>query len=220
VEKTVNQKLHGHDIRVLVLYIMMLAGGLWHALGWFSSLMNWLAGPLLIGLSFLVIMDVRVPSLKGYWSWACSLLVVSFFVEWLGVVSGFPFGAYRYTPVLQPQISGVPVAIGFAWLNILLGSANILRSFPARLPVWLQILSTALLMTLFDMIMEPAAVKLNYWQWQDGIIPLQNYLAWFFLGSFFAFSRFWFSRNSAPDSPLARHSYVSQLLYFGLVLLF
>jgi uncharacterized membrane protein len=35
-----------------------------------------------------------------------------------GVRSGFPFGWYVYTSVLQPQLLGVPVVIGFAWMAL------------------------------------------------------------------------------------------------------
>ena len=31
----------------------------------------------------------------------------------------------------------------------------------------------------FDYLMEPVAVRLDYWQWAGGAIPLQNYAAWF-----------------------------------------
>jgi putative membrane protein len=31
---------------------------------------------------------------------------------------------------------------------------------------------------LFDLLLEPAAIALGYWQWQNNQIPLQNYLSW------------------------------------------
>jgi uncharacterized membrane protein len=41
----------------------------------------------------------------------------------LGVFTSMPFGAYRYTGVLVPELpGGVPLAIGFAWLLIVVGS--------------------------------------------------------------------------------------------------
>lgn len=29
--------------------------------------------------------------------------------------------------------------------------------------------------------MEPVAMKLDYWNWQDQVIPIQNHLAWFII---------------------------------------
>ena len=43
----------------------------------------------------------------------------------------------------------------------------------------------ALLMVGFDLLLEPAAVKLNYWVWVKDYIPVQNYLAWFGLSFVF-----------------------------------
>ena len=41
-------------------------------------------------------------------------------LEYLGVLTGFPFGSYRYTGVLTPELPGsVPLAIGFAWLLVI-----------------------------------------------------------------------------------------------------
>ena len=40
----------------------------------------------------------------------------------------------------------------------------------------------AFLATGFDWIMEPVAMKLDYWQWVGQIIPFQNYRAWFLIG--------------------------------------
>jgi putative membrane protein len=43
------------------------------------------------------------------------VIISSYFIEWWGVNSGLPFGAYSYTNVLLPIINGVPLAITFAW---------------------------------------------------------------------------------------------------------
>jgi putative membrane protein len=43
---------------------------------------------------------------------------------------------------------------------------------------WL-ILIPPVLMTLLDYIVEPVAIKLGFWTWENDIIPLQNYAMWF-----------------------------------------
>jgi putative membrane protein len=40
-----------------------------------------------------------------------------------------------------------------------------------------------LLTVAFDWIMEPVAIRLDYWTWAGGDIPLQNYLAWFLIAA-------------------------------------
>jgi putative membrane protein len=34
-------------------------------------------------------------------------------------------------------------------------------------------------LVVFDLILEPAAVKTGMWNWSNGDVPFQNYLAWF-----------------------------------------
>ncbi|MFT4749615.1 MAG: hypothetical protein ACI819_000039 [Neolewinella sp.] len=46
------------------------------------------------------------------------------------------------------------------------------------LPTTYYLLLAALLTALYDVIIEPVAIALDYWQWGGGEIPLQNYLAW------------------------------------------
>ncbi len=36
-------------------------------------------------------------------------------------------------------------------------------------------------MTLMDVLIEPIAIKLNYWTWTDNTVPFSNYLAWFII---------------------------------------
>jgi putative membrane protein len=43
-----------------------------------------------------------------------------------------------------------------------------------------------LLALAFDFILEPVATELNYWSWEEGNIPVQNYIAWFVIGTFSA----------------------------------
>jgi putative membrane protein len=40
-----------------------------------------------------------------------------------------------------------------------------------------------LLATLFDWFLEPAAVKLGYWTWLQGSIPIFNYVCWFIISA-------------------------------------
>jgi putative membrane protein len=35
--------------------------------------------------------------------------------------------------------------------------------------------------------MEPAAIALDYWHWEGGSIPAQNYAAWFLIAALWAF---------------------------------
>jgi putative membrane protein len=125
------------------------------------------------------------------------ILFLAWLVEHIGATTGFPFGIYSYTDVLQPKILGVvPMAIPFAWLLIV--GAAVGTSEPvleqsgrtalgdARVSVT-KVLTAASLALLLDVTIEPFAVNINhYWVWSDSIhssyygIPTTNFAAWWF----------------------------------------
>ncbi|MBP1466958.1 carotenoid biosynthesis protein [Candidatus Chloroploca sp. M-50] len=134
----------------------------------------------------------------GRWGAFASLwiLFLSWLVEHTGATTGFPFGAFSYTEVLQPQIFGVvPLAIPFAWLLVVttaMGVGELILGRENRpMAEDQQVSSTKVLMAavfalLLDVTIEPFAVHINgYWVWSgtpDDIyygIPLSNFVAWF-----------------------------------------
>ena len=75
----------------------------------------------------------------------------------------------------------------------------------------------SLFMLIFDVFMEPAAVKLGYWRWLGDSIPRQNYLAWFLLAFAFSYPGVRIGIFPKKIPTLVLHAYIAQLLYFGLV---
>ena len=115
---------------------------------------------------------------------AAAILVGSWATEHLGVTTGWPFGAYRYNGVLQPEIGGVvPLAIPFAWLLVVPGALEIARLMLGHVRPLPQIILAGALAMLFDLVIEPAAVYINgYWTWEESGpifgIPTANFVAW------------------------------------------
>ncbi|MEU6744957.1 carotenoid biosynthesis protein [Spirillospora sp. NPDC046719] len=57
-------------------------------------------------------------------------------VERIGVRTRLPFGRYTYTPVLRPQVGGVPVAVAVAWSGMGLAAHSVAAVLvPDRRPV-------------------------------------------------------------------------------------
>jgi putative membrane protein len=154
--------------------------------------------------------------------WSVAVIVSSFLIELAGVKTGVIFGAYEYGKTLQPTIMDVPLAIGFAWLGMIVSSAalsqRLLSSRLAGNPHGMA-LAIALLMVIFDFFMEPAAMRLGYWSWRDGVVPLQNYLAWFVLGYVFSYIGLRLGLFRQRQPALAMHAYFAQLVYFIMVML-
>lgn len=132
---------------------------------------------LLFGLAALlpVLWEAGLPLLM----WMLVVLVLTFLLEAVGTATGRIFGPYRYGVTLGPRLFAVPVVIAFNWLMVILGALSLVqRLFPPPVPAALL---GALLAAGFDVLLEPTAVRLDYWTWQSPTIPLQNYMAWFLI---------------------------------------
>ena len=213
--------LNQTKIKITLLYILLLAGGLWHMLGVLQTTMRLLAAPLLIALCLLLCFEyLREHPKSKFIFWGLFVCVTCFLIELIGVKTGVIFGSYFYGTTLQPRLWGIPVAIGFAWLAMLISSAAISQYLlPARFftKPFVVAVTIALLMIVFDLFMEPAATKLGYWTWKSENIPLQNYVAWFAFGFILSYIGLRLDLFTNKSSSLAMHAYIAQLCYFVLV---
>lgn len=119
-------------------------------------------------------------------------------VEIIGVNTAALFGNYNYGDVLGFKIMNVPLIIGVNWFIIIyccgISVHTLLLKITNRVPETVTspalkalsvIVDGATLAVFFDWLMEPVAVKLNYWQWKgDGSIPFYNYFCWFIVSIF------------------------------------
>ena len=108
-------------------------------------------------------------------------VVVGMTTEMIGVNTGLLFGDYSYGEVFGRKLFGVPVLIGINWFCVVY-SANVVARKVNSVKVkgkFSVALLAAAIATAFDWIMEPVAMKLGFWNWSDGTIPLFNYVSWF-----------------------------------------
>ena len=134
---------------------------------------------------------------------------ISLSSELLGTGTGYPFGPYAYTPLLGWKFFGlVPFNIPTSWFYMLYCSLAIvgriarpedpsLRSGRAR---WRWAVAAGLVLTAWDVSMDPAMVRTAHWQWHlapeaqqtmlqrvfvsDAFygMPLSNWLGWLLTG--------------------------------------
>lgn len=156
---------------------------------------------------------VGPSGLRPWLVWAVPVLALTFGLEVLGVATGAVFGAYRYGPVLGWHLAAVPPVIGFNWVLVVWGVHAGLRRWLPDLPAGIRIAAAALLCVGFDVLLEPVAVRLNYWVWDGGAIPLQNYLAW---GVIAAVAAWWAERRAdLPRGPLPTLNVLFQAVFFA-----
>lgn len=153
------------------------------------------------------------------WRWALILLGVTFAVsltlESLGVATGLVYGPYHYTSKLGPRFLGlVPFLIPVAWFMMSYPSLVITETMiPRPSRAWRTLLAAsalgALVMTAWDVAMDPMMVANAHWVWEvDGAffgVPLQNYWGWW-LTIFLTFLIFIWSGALAAGSGAAHRA--------------
>lgn len=110
------------------------------------------------------------------WWWLAAAYLFTFAAEAVGVASGAVFGEYAYGSTMRWQYLGVPFVIALNWVVLTL-AANQLVAERLRSPLAIA-LGAGIVLAVYDVAIEPVAIELDYWQWANGSIPLQNYLAW------------------------------------------
>lgn len=149
--------------------------------------------------------------------------------EMAGIQTGVLFGNYTYGTSMGLKLNGVPVLIGINWFIVVYASGMLaiqlrallgryfLPSGRAAFSRWFGlsvVIDGALIATLFDWIMEPAAVKLGFWKWDGGHIPLLNYLTWFLISllllTFFKFFKLKYH-------PFAVNLLLIQVMFFAII---
>ncbi len=103
--------------------------------------------------------------------------IAGFFVEVAGVQTGIIFGEYTYGKTLGWQWLDVPFVMAVNWL-ILVYCAAAVVSQRAEWDIWLKAFAGAVIMVSMDFLIEPVAIRYDFWSWANTIIPTQNYLAW------------------------------------------
>ncbi len=105
--------------------------------------------------------------------------LVGMLVEYLGVNYGFLFGEYSYGLNLGPKIQGVPWLIGVNWAMLIFITGAISNKF--KISKYAKVILGAFLMILLDFLMEASAPVFDFWEFEGGDVPLQNYVSWFLI---------------------------------------
>ena len=161
-------------------FAVLWAGGVArHWLGRVSADQGWLASLFLLLAGLIVLLGARTRRDAAA---LAAVAAFGFAVEAVGVRSGVPFGEYVYTGALQPQLLGVPVVMGLAWMSLVAFASDFTGRL--RLPAWPAAAVAALLTTACDLVIDPlAANQFGYWTWaRAGIyygIPFTNFVGWF-----------------------------------------
>ncbi|WP_394219010.1 carotenoid biosynthesis protein [Halobacillus trueperi] len=162
---------------------------------WLPPWLEWANSVFLITAG--VVAGIYFMKMYGVWRgiiYSLIIIVVSIYVEHLGVKYNFLFGAYHYTENFGLKIADTPITIGFAWLLIIGCSHELARVLSTGWSRWASrfifVVTGALAAVTMDLILDPVSFKVKeYWIWEDpGFyydIPFSNFFGWFVLAALF-----------------------------------
>ena len=149
-----------------------------------------LTGELFVNLIPFVIIMSLVVSLFFHRSWDLKtvavftlVVILAWMIEAAGVATGEIFGRYNYGHALGIKLLETPLLIGFNWLLLIYGTATITEHLNSGAVG--KILTASALMVVYDLVLEVAAPFLGMWQFDSGIVPVRNYIAWFLISVLF-----------------------------------
>ncbi|WP_372357091.1 carotenoid biosynthesis protein [Xanthomonas sp. NCPPB 3443] len=184
---------------------------------------------ILFGTSFAFLHGVPRYGWKGMLIFVALSLGISFALENLSVLTGFPFGHYHYTNT-GPRVFNVPIIVGpiyFSMGYLSWSVANAALSLAdTRLSSTREILAlpiaAAFAMVQWDVVMDPLqSTYAHEWIWHNGGgyfgVPLANYLGWFvtvwlFYQAFALYLRR--TGKSAPAFTSERSYLVAPILFY------
>lgn len=148
---------------------------------------------------------------KSFWITALTISVSGFIVELLGVNTGKIFGEYVYGETLGTKLADIPLVIGINWFIMVFSIGSFLkRKFKHQPNV--KSLVGAFALVIMDILIEPVAIKHDYWRWIDYSVPFQNYVGWFVVS--FLMLRFYYAMDFKKTNSVGLVLFVTQLVFF------
>jgi putative membrane protein len=142
--------------------------------------------------------------------------LIGMLAEWIGTSTGYLFGSYYYGKNLGIDFAGVPLVIGINWWILIVSSASLARAILTS--TMAKALLGATFMTLLDVLMEPVAIKSDFWHWHAETIPIYNYVCWFFLS--FLLHLLYQKLTLAESNKVLNVLFFVLVVFFGIQLIF
>lgn len=167
-----------------ILGVFFAVGAVGHALPETSSGMRAATPEFLLLAGVLVLIPAVVAGGRHFILWAGATFVFVNLVDAAGVASPTVFGDFAFGPHLGWTWNGVPLLVTLNWVLVLNGAICLAgRLAPLaldRLRKPAIMLLAGLIAVGFDWIMEPAAIRLDYWHWTNSAtVPTMDYLVFF-----------------------------------------
>ncbi len=173
--------------------------------------------PFAILISFILLLLNYNTRQKGFATALISIITIGFLVEFLGVNYDLFFGSYEYGNNLGYKIGGVPIIMSVNWLVLIFLTGSFTEKIiPNSLP--LKVIFASLLMVFIDIFLEICAPKLDYWKFNEEIVPMSNYNSWFIISAICLYIYFRLIKDK--EYTLSTNMLVIHFAFFGLLSVF
>ena len=159
----------------------------------------------------LVFFTTGLPRSKRYWFILGAVGLAGFMAEAIGTNTGRLFGNYRYLDNLGPKIFMTPLLIIGLWAFV--SWFGLAAAKASKLSKGQGLIAGAFAVTVYDMWLEPFAIRSRLWVWNGGGPGFFNYLCWFILAVVFI-SILWESRLRMKNQFVIWWVAGMQLTYF------
>ncbi|WP_299013698.1 carotenoid biosynthesis protein [uncultured Polaribacter sp.] len=141
---------------------------------------------------------------------------IGFLVEYLGVNYSLFFGTYVYGENLGYKIGGVPLMICVNWGVLTVITADLAQIISKN--TFVRFLLGGLLMMLLDIVIEISAPRFDFWEFENGVVPLKNYIAWFVIA---AIAHFFYNKFQIQShKKVSIHILIAITVFFSTFLFF
>lgn len=139
---------------------------------------------------------------------------LGFLAEWIGVHKGWLFGNYAYGKTLGIKLSDIPLMIGVNWF-LLIYAVGVTMQRGRLKSAFFRVVTGAAILVLLDVLIEPVAIRFDYWAWVNNSIPLKNYVCWFGVSAvmLYIFELFSFKKQSMAAPVLL----ITEFVFFALL---
>ena len=163
-------------------------------------------------LLMLVLMIISHEDRNRYfWIFLITAFAAGFLIELAGVKTGLIFGEYTYGSALGTKLADIPLLIGVNWILVIYSTGIVVKAVGVRNHIMKALIGACLITTL-DVLIEPIAIKYDYWSWQDIDVPFQNYIGWFIFS--FLMLRFFYLMQFRKSNFAAIVLFIMQFAFF------
>ena len=144
--------------------------------------------------------------------------IFALLVETNAIFTGFPYGYFTYSDLLGYKLFGAtPWTVALAWTTLILAAYVVVEK--TLFSTALKVIGVSFLLVAFDLVLDPGAVKMGFWNFSQGGwyygVPWSNFFGWVFSGLIGACLLVLFLEKVRPLLPVP-----VQLLQSGFLTLF